>query len=440
MKRVLREEINSMKSLMKINEDFVTVSSVGFDNITTDNDSTKSDKINRALLKDISRAAKKAGVKVTITTANSGHNMRTKSGTLSRHNTNQAVDIAMIDGVGSGGATNATNGNPKFKSGGDKLVAALESMGYTRNAEGPQNPKAVFWQTNSGGNHFNHVHVSNTTGESSKESDDNFEITPEREEELKKIAQGVSNQEKKTGDFEAIFKMADTLKSTLNRASVNAGIKEQFDDSERVSGVGLVKSKHQGKIVPNTLIKKNCDDSLVIRFRMNNSTYYVEYCNLEKTYKSTGENVYVGDKLGESSDTVYLSYFNYKGDKINKDIISSPKTEPEEIDDEKPTDSVKSKGLKIFQDDSGSTGETFADSFYNLFQNLNPLTSRYAIDSETGKPVKVHQGGLATTRSKDSKPKMDYLKRIGYASTKSGAKTRGKSLKEEMEIMKKLMK
>jgi hypothetical protein len=437
MKRVLREEINSMKSLMNINEDFVTVSSAGLDNITTDNDSTKSDKINRALLKDISMAAKKAGVKVTITTANSGHNMKTKSGTLSRHNTNQAVDIAIIDGVGSDGATNSRNGNPKFKSGGDKLVAALESMGYKRNAEGPQNPKAVFWQTNSGGNHFNHVHVSNTTGESSKESDD-FEITPEREEELKKIAQNVSGEKKKMGDFEALFKMADTIKSTLGRAT--AGIKEQFDDSERVSGGGLIKSKHQGKIVPNTLIKKNCDDSLVIRFRMNNNTYYVEYCNLEKTYKSTGENVYVGDKLGESSNTVYLNYFNYKGDKINKDIISSPKTEPEEIDDEKPTDSVKSKALSIFQDDSGSTGETFTDSFYNLFQNLNPLTSRYAIDSETGKPVKVHQGGLATTRSKDSKPKMDYLKRIGYASTKSGAKTRGKSLKEEMEIMKKLMK
>ena len=437
MKRVLREEINSMKSLMNINEDFVTVSSVGFDNITTDNDSTKSDKINRALLKDISRAAKKAGVKVTITTANSGHNMRTKSGTLSRHNTNQAVDIAMIDGVGSGGATNATNGNAKFKSGGDKLVAALESMGYKRNVEGPQNPKAVFWQTNSGGNHFNHVHVSNTTSEESKESDD-FEITPEREEELKKIAQNVSGNEKELDSFDAVFKLANTIKSTLGR--VDASIKEQFDDSERVSGGGLVKSKHQGKIVPNTLINKNCDDSLVIRFRMNNSTYYVEYCNLEKTYKSTGENVYVGDKLGESSDVVYLTYFNDRGEQINKDIISSPKTEPEEIDDKKPTDSVKSKTLRIFQDDSGSTGETFADSFYNLFQNLNPLTSRYAIDSETGKPVKVHQGGLATTRSKDSKPKMDYLKRIGYASTKSGAKTRGKSLKEEMEIMKKLMK
>jgi len=437
MKRVLREEINSMKSLMNINEDFVTVSSVGFDNITTDNDSTKSDKINRALLKDISRAAKKAGVKVTITTANSGHNMRTKSGTLSRHNTNQAVDIAMIDGVGSGGATNATNGNAKFKSGGDKLVAALESMGYKRNVEGPQNPKAVFWQTNSGGNHFNHVHVSNTTSEESKESDD-FEITPEREEELKKIAQNVSGNKKELDSFDAVFKLANTIKSTLGR--VDASIKEQFDDSERVSGGGLVKSKHQGKIVPNTLIKKNCDDSLVIRFRMNNSTYYVEYCNLEKTYKSTGENVYVGDKLGESSDVVYLTYFNDRGEQINKDIISSPKTEPEEIDDKKPTDSVKSKTLRIFQDDSGSTGETFADSFYNLFQNLNPLTSRYAIDSETGKPVKVHQGGLATTRSKDSKPKMDYLKRIGYASTKSGAKTRGKSLKEEMEIMKKLMK
>jgi hypothetical protein len=256
---------------------------------------------------------------------------------------------------------------------------------------------------------------------------------------LKKIAQGVSSQEKKTGSFEALFKVADSLKSTFGK--VDASIKEQFDDSEKISNKGgLVKSKHQGKIVPNTLIKKNCDDSLIIRFRMNNNTYYVEYCNLEKTYKSTGENVYVGDKLGESSDTVYLSYFNYKGDKINKDIISSPKTEPEEIDDEKPTDSVKSKALSVFKDDSENTGETFADSFYNLFQNLNPLTSRYAIDSETGKPVKLHQGGLATTRSKDSKPKMDYLKRIGYASTKLGAKTRGKSLKEEMEIMKKLMK
>jgi ribosome-binding protein aMBF1 (putative translation factor) len=438
MKRVLREEIISMKSLMNINEDFVTVSSAGLDNITTDNDSTKSDNINRALLKDISRAAKKAGVKVTITTANSGHNMKTKSGTLSRHNTNQAVDIAIIDGVGSGGATNSRNGNPKFKSGGDKLVAALESMGYKRNAEGPQNPKAVFWQTNSGGNHFNHVHVSNTTGESSKETDD-FEITPEREEELKKIAQNVSG-EKKPGDFEALLNMANTLKSTLNRASATAGIKEQFDDSEKISGKeSLVKSKHQGKIVPNTLIDNNCENSLVIRFRMNSNTYYVEYCNLEKTYKSIGENVYINDKLGESSDVVYLTYFNDKGKQINKDIISSPKTEPEKKDEKKPTDSVKSRALKIFQDDSGSTGETFVDSFYNLFQNLNPLTSRFALDSKNN-PVKIHQGGLATTRSKDSKPKMDYLKRIGYASSKSGAKTRGKSLKEEMEIMKKLMK
>jgi hypothetical protein len=439
MKRVLREEINSMKSLMKINEDFVTVSSGDFENITTDNDSTKSDKINRALLKDINRAAKKAGVKVTITTAKTGHNMKTKSGTLSRHNTNQAVDIAIIDGVGSGGATNANNGNPQFKSGGDKLVAALESMGYKRNVEGSQNPKAVFWQTNSGGNHFNHVHVSNTTDESSKENDDDFEITPEREEELKKLAQSIPGEKKKMGDFEALSKMADSIKSTLSRAT--ASIKEQFDSSEKISGKGgLIKSRHQGKIVPNTLINKNCENSLVIRFRMNNATYYAEYCNLEKTYKSVGENAYIDDKLGESSDVVYLTYFNDKGDQINKDIISSPKTEPEEKNDETPSDSIKSKASKIFQDDSGSTGETFTDAFYNLFKNLNPLSSRYAIDPETNKPVKIHQGGLSTTRSKNSKPNLNYLKRIGYASSKSGAKTRGNSLKEEMEIMKKLMK
>ena len=40
-------------------------------------------------------------------------------------------------------------------------------MGYNWNGEGKSNPKAVLWQTNIGGNHFNHLHVSNTTGEGS---------------------------------------------------------------------------------------------------------------------------------------------------------------------------------------------------------------------------------------------------------------------------------
>jgi hypothetical protein len=39
-------------------------------------------------------------------------------------------------------------------------------MGYTWNKE-INHPKAVLWQTNTGGNHFNHLHVSNKTGETS---------------------------------------------------------------------------------------------------------------------------------------------------------------------------------------------------------------------------------------------------------------------------------
>ena len=85
-----------MKSLMKINEDMITVSSGGYDYLTTDNDATRSDKINRALLDDINTAAKRAGIKVTVTTAASGHGKLTKSGNKSRHTTNQAVDIAIM--------------------------------------------------------------------------------------------------------------------------------------------------------------------------------------------------------------------------------------------------------------------------------------------------------------------------------------------------------
>ena len=128
---------------MKLSEDFITVSSGNYPWLSTDGDATATDKINKALLDDINNAAKSVGVKVKITTAKTGHGKRTKDGNLSRHDTNQAVDIAILDNIGSGGATGPNNGTPKFRELGDKLVAKLESMGYKRNMEGKNNPKAV---------------------------------------------------------------------------------------------------------------------------------------------------------------------------------------------------------------------------------------------------------------------------------------------------------
>jgi hypothetical protein len=102
----------------------------------------KNDKINPALLKDVSDAATKAGVVVTITTAISGHEK------TPRHVTGNAVDIAIIDGQ----AVSPSNSAPAIK-----FVEQLILLGYVKNVE-RGNVKAVL--TFGYENHNNHVHVS----------------------------------------------------------------------------------------------------------------------------------------------------------------------------------------------------------------------------------------------------------------------------------------
>ena len=130
-------------------------------------DDIKNDKVNEPLLQDLQRAGELVDVVLTITTAKSDHDPYVK-GTKrkSRHMAQVAVDIAKLDGKGSGGATNGSNGRAEFREKGNKVKDALVAMGYTWNTESG-NPKAVLWHTNTGGNHYNHLHVSNKTGQSS---------------------------------------------------------------------------------------------------------------------------------------------------------------------------------------------------------------------------------------------------------------------------------
>jgi hypothetical protein len=118
------------------------------DNIVGSSTPSK-DKINQDLLKDVSDAAKKVGIEVTITTAVSGH----KRGT--RHETGNAVDIAIVNGKGFSSESDA-----KKKEIHDdivKFVDALVSMGYKKNSEKGFD-KAVL--TFGFKNHNHHVHVS----------------------------------------------------------------------------------------------------------------------------------------------------------------------------------------------------------------------------------------------------------------------------------------
>lgn len=138
----------------EIQEAFVTIGDTSYSHVKVDRDSG-GDQVNQALLDDLQAAGEAAGVVITITTASSGHNKKTITGKDSRHGFGTAVDIALLNGV--------KYGNAKWKEYGDAVKDALVSMGYKHNTE-VGNDKAILWQTSIGGNHYNHLHVSNKTG------------------------------------------------------------------------------------------------------------------------------------------------------------------------------------------------------------------------------------------------------------------------------------
>lgn len=150
----------------ELSEKMTQLSTISLSNLTSDKDGTQNDYVNQGLIDDINKAASSVGIKATITTAKTGHDRMTKGGkAVSRHMDGTGVDVAILNGIGSGRATNSNNGNREFRELGDKLKDALVSMGYKWNVESG-NDKAVLWQTNTGGNHFNHLHISNRVGAS----------------------------------------------------------------------------------------------------------------------------------------------------------------------------------------------------------------------------------------------------------------------------------
>lgn len=145
-----------------INETMVTVSDVetSYPNIIFQK-RTKQDKINKALLDDIQKAAAENNQKVTVDFAKSGHGQFSKSGKESRHWKGSAVDIDFIYQNGEKYTV-----DPKNREIVEKFTDTLKRMGYNKNAEGKPNPKAFLTFGFEG--HSDHVHVSNLSDQSSE--------------------------------------------------------------------------------------------------------------------------------------------------------------------------------------------------------------------------------------------------------------------------------
>ena len=159
MKDEIKEIISIYNAILENRDVLIKEATDVYDNVDfKDNVVGKStpskDTINVALLQDVQTAAKNAGLKVDITTAVSGHDKGT------RHETGNAIDISVINGK----AVSLSN-----RGDADKLVDELIKMGYTKNTENSSNPKAILTFGFKG--HDNHVHVSNTTTQSSSTDD-----------------------------------------------------------------------------------------------------------------------------------------------------------------------------------------------------------------------------------------------------------------------------
>ena len=169
--RLLKEKINQSKGGEQVvKEDMMRVGDEGYSNISVSS-RAQNDSIPQQLLDDIATAAQMANVNVEISYAKKGHNKMTKSGNISRHWREMAVDLSRLQDLDNPEETELQSrrrNRDGFKVAGDRLCAALESLGYNRNSEGRRNPKAVLWYM-SDGSHRDHLHVSNVTDDKPKE-------------------------------------------------------------------------------------------------------------------------------------------------------------------------------------------------------------------------------------------------------------------------------
>jgi hypothetical protein len=384
------EILNSKKS---INEAMVKLNSTSYPNVKFDYDGTQNDSVNQGLLDDIQKAASAAGIVATITTAKTGHPVETTSGHISRHMNGTGVDIAILDGMGSNGASNSTNGNENFRKLGFKLKDALVSLGYTWNTESG-NDKAVLWQTNTGGNHYNHLHISNKVGASSGSASSSTDLS----------GSSSSNLSLDTSKLKDIFKSTDTsdnkissnddlLMSFTNKLGKSFGLKEEKIYSDFGNNISYssgkvlipkdnnsrIKSPVNGKIIYGKF-NSSCNNQITIEHDINGDTGYLQFCGISRPYLSDGQSVSIGKTIGETdSDVIVTQYdsswnklkisshsntYTSNNDNTKKSITKTPEIKKSE--DKKPED-VKSKDpllmallgapFKPFQDKYDKSGK-----------------------------------------------------------------------------------
>jgi len=304
----------------EISEAMDVYDNVDFKNIGLGNPS--SDDINTSLLRDVQTAAKNAGVKVDITTAISGHSPS------KRHNSGNAVDIAMINGKAV---------SPSNREDAEKLVSALVSMGYTKNSESGDYKSVL---TFGFPNHDTHVHVSHpVNGKNSTSSDTSKDDTTK---DTSKDDTTTSGSKETTYDDELT---PDPLVMSWAKGLTNLlGIKEEKiygnfgDDIQNRYGSMVIPKDTNPKIkspVSGTIThgkySRDCNNRILLKHKIDGETYYLEYCGISNPSVKNNTNISKGDVIGNTDSDVKVSLYSSSNERehinsfVNKEVNQGEK-------------------------------------------------------------------------------------------------------------------
>ena len=282
------------------------------DNIVGSSTPSKDD-INTSLLKDSEIAAKRAGVKVDVTTAVSGHRTKTSSGNVSRHSTGNAVDISIINGK----SVRTIDKNII-----DRFVNELVKMGYVRGVESG-NPKAILDYTFKGGGHEGHIHISRTDKGASDIS---------MGDDISSVGGLSSGDEIKDP---LLYQIGQNIGKIFSPNKVNESLSFGKNIKNEYGSIVIpkdsnikIKSPISG-VVDNTRYSSGCKNQIIIKTN-ESEPKYLQFCGITNPTVQDGDNISEGQLLGQTNDDVKLTLYNSSfkkiplstKTKIEKDVIS----------------------------------------------------------------------------------------------------------------------
>jgi hypothetical protein len=340
-----------MRKLNEYSTVFDTYDNIDFKDKVVGSSTPSKDGINPALLKDIQRAAKNAGIKVDVTTAVSGHGTSKPT----RHSSGNAVDIAIINGKA------VSNSNRKDA---DNFVDELVKMGYVKNKE-VGNPKAVL--TFGFPKHDNHVHVSNTTNTPTEVEDTKIGQSSDDPESFdmssfsSTLSPSSDTREFKDKGFFSILKSLGGIGGLSVMEEINDIYDNLFEIKNDFSMNILIENEHKfGKdaytsygdiFIPkekNNIIKSpvngvihnigyhaDCETDVITIMVDNNR--YLKFCGVENIEVSQGDEVNIGEKLGTLKSDVKVTFSDKSGNKLSFSKLFDDKIEKEKNKEKEPS-------------------------------------------------------------------------------------------------------